>query len=419
MSPRPEGDSGSRPEGVPGSSQPAGSEGSRLPLRAVRVLDLATLYAGPLAATMLGDLGAEVLKVEHPRGDPLRRHGHSKDGHGLWWKALSRNKQAVTLDLSQPEGQEILRRLVKDADVVIENFRPGVMERWGLGYEELSTTNPRLVMLRTTGFGQFGPYAHRAGFGTLAESMSGFAAMTGSPEGPPTLPPFGLADGIAGITGAYAVMAALYHRDTLGGRGQMIDLALIEPILAVLGPHPVYYDQLGIVPERMGNRTANNAPRNTYLTRDGRWVAISTSADSVAARVMELVGHPEVTREPWFGSGRTRAQHADLLDPLVAAWIAARDYEEVVTAFEAAGAALAPIYQVPQILEDPQFAALRTFVTVDDPDLGPMRLQNIPYRMSGTPGRIRWTGRRLGQDNDEVYGRLGLNRLELKERGVI
>lgn len=184
MSPRPEGDPDSRPEEVPGSSQPAGSAGP-LPLRAVRVLDLATLYAGPLAATMLGDLGAEVLKVEHPRGDPLRRHGHSKDGHGLWWKALSRNKQAVTLDLSQPEAQEILRRLVKHADVVIENFRPGVMERWGLGYEELSRCNPRLVMLRTTGFGQFGPYAHRAGFGTLAESMSGFAAMTGSPEGPP------------------------------------------------------------------------------------------------------------------------------------------------------------------------------------------------------------------------------------------
>ena len=398
-----------------------GAEGSAapLPLRNLRVLDLATLYAGPLAATMLGDLGAEVVKVEHPRGDPLRRHGHSKGGHGLWWKALSRNKRALTLDLSNPAGQDILRRLAADADVLIENFRPGVMERWGLGYEQLAERNPRLVMLRTTGFGQFGPYAQRAGFGTLAESMSGFAAMAGPPDGPPTLPPFGLADGIAGITGAYAVMVALYHRDGRGGRGQMIDLALIEPILAVLGPHPVYYDQLGIVPERLGNRTANNAPRNTYRTRDGRWVAISTSADSVAGRVMELVGHPEVTHEPWFDSGRTRAEHAEMLDSMVGSWILARDYQDVVSAFEAAGAALAPIYEVPQILSDPQFAALETFVTVDDPDLGPMRLQNLPFRMSETPGRIRWTGRRLGEDNEEVYGRMGLDLEELHERGVV
>ncbi|MFZ0217144.1 MAG: CoA transferase, partial [Candidatus Dormiibacterota bacterium] len=214
-----------------------------LPLRRIKVLDVATLYAGPFAATLLGDFGADVIKVEHPRGDPLRRHGYSKQGHGLWWKTLSRNKRTVTLDLSAGEGQEVLRRLVREADVLIENFRPGVMERWGLGYEALAAVNPGLVMLRTTGFGQFGPYANRAGFGTLAESMSGFAAMSGDPNGPPMLPPFGLADGIAGITGAYAVMMALYHRDVDAGRGQMIDLALIEPILAVLGPHPVYFDQ--------------------------------------------------------------------------------------------------------------------------------------------------------------------------------
>ncbi|MFZ0217292.1 MAG: CoA transferase, partial [Candidatus Dormiibacterota bacterium] len=218
---------------------------------------------------------------------------------------------------------------------------------------------------------------------------------------------------------AYAVMMALYHRDVDAGRGQMIDLALIEPILAVLGPHPVYFDQLGIIPQRLGNRTNNNAPRNTYQTRDGRWVAISTSADTVAVRVMTLVGHPEVTREPWFGSGRTRAEHGDLLDGMVAAWIRERDLDEVVAAFEAAGAALAPIYDVSQILEDPQYLALQTFISMADPDLGPLRMQNVPFRMSGTPGRVRWTGRALGHDNDDVYGALGLDVEALRNRGVV
>jgi crotonobetainyl-CoA:carnitine CoA-transferase CaiB-like acyl-CoA transferase len=199
----------------------------------------------------------------------------------------------------------------------------------------------------------------------------------------------------------------------------MIDLAVIEPILTVLGPHPVYYDQLGIIPERLGNRTNNNAPRNTYLTGDGRWVAISTSADTVAARVMRLVGHPEVVDEPWFGSGKGRAEHGTILDEMVAAWIRERDLEEVVRAFEAAGAALAPIYDVSQVLSDPQFQALGTFVSVPDEDIGHVLMQNVPFRMSATPGRVRWTGRRLGQDNDDVYSNLGLDPDGLRSRGVI
>ena len=197
------------------------------PLTGIRVLDVATLFAGPMAATLLADFGADVVKVEHPGGDPLRTHGHVKHGHGLWWKLFGRNKWTVTIDLSTGEGQELLRGLAAQADVLVENFRPGVMERWGLGYDRLSVGNPGLVMLRATGFGQFGPYAGRRGFGTLAESMSGFAALTGEPDAPPTLPPFGLADGIAGISGAYAVMLALYQRDARGGRGQVIDLAII------------------------------------------------------------------------------------------------------------------------------------------------------------------------------------------------
>ena len=293
----------------------------RSPLSGIRVIDLATIYAGPLSATLLGDFGADVVKVEHPRGDPLRGHGPSKDGHGLWWKVVGRNKRAIILDLSTPEGRDVLLGLSASADVVIESFRPGVLERWGLGYEELSSSNPGLVLLRTTGFGQVGPYRDRPRFGTLAESMSGFASLTGEPNGPPTLPPFGLADGIAGIAGALAVMFALFHRDVRGGHGQVIDLAIVEPIMMLLGAQPTIYDQLGHIQRRTGNRSVNNAPRNIYITSDGRWVAVSTSAGTIAERVMRLVGHPEVIQESWFRTGAGRAEHADKLDGLVGAWI--------------------------------------------------------------------------------------------------
>src|SRR5438067_79084 len=294
------------------------------PLNGIRVLDVATVYAAPITAMLLGDYGADVLKVEHPRGDPARTHGHNKDGHGLWWKVISRNKRTVTLNLSHETGREMLEGLVLDADVVIENFRPGVMEKWGLGPERLHELNPALVILRVTGFGQFGPYATRRAFGTLAEAMTGFAHQTGQPDGPPTLPPFGLADGVTGLAGTIAVLLALYHRKQNGGRGQVIDISLIEPLLTILGPGPSVYDQLGIVPGRHGNRSPNNAPRNTYMTRDGRWVAISASATSIAERVMRLVGRPDLVKEPWFASAGARARNGDLLDEAVAKWIGAR-----------------------------------------------------------------------------------------------
>ena len=384
------------------------------PLAGLSVLDLATIYAGPFAATLLGDFGAEVIKVEHPRGDPLRTHGAQKDEVGLWWKQLSRNKRCITLNLSHPQGQELLLELVAGADVLVENFRPRVMERWGLGYEQLAERNPGLVMLRTTGFGQFGPYASRPGFGTLAESMSGFAAMTGWPDRPPTLPPFGLADGIAGLAGAFTVLSALYHRDARGGSGQVIDLAIIEPILMVLGAQATGYEALGLIPERMGNRSANNAPRNTYRTRDGQWVAVSTSADTVAARVMRLVGHPEVVEEPWFGNQAERARRADMLDEMVGGWMAERDLEAVTREFEAAGAALAPIYDISQIVTDPQFRALGTFLRLPDDELGSVVVQNVIARLSQTPGHVRWPGRRVGEDNELVFGELGHGQAELE-----
>ena len=395
------------------------------PLEGLKVVDAATLFAGPLAGTILGDFGADVIKVEHPaKGDPARTHGPSKDGISLWWAMLGRNKRTVTLNMGKPEGAEVAKQLLAEADVFIENFRPGTIERWGLGPEVLHAINPRLVIARVTGFGQFGPYSSRPGFGTLAESMSGFASITGWPDGPPTLPPFGLADGISALTCSQAIMTALYERDKPNGsgKGQVIDLAIIEPIVTILGPQPTIYDQTGVIQGRTGNRSVNNAPRNTYKSRDDKWIAISTSAQSIAERVLTLVGHPEVLDEPWFASGAERAKHADLLDGYVGSWIGARDADEVIREFEAAQAAVAQIYTIKDVFEDPQYQALDTITTVEDPDLGPVRMQNVLYRLSETPGGINWTGRKMGADTDEVFAELGLTEEQiagLRDAGII
>jgi crotonobetainyl-CoA:carnitine CoA-transferase CaiB-like acyl-CoA transferase len=405
------------PDGAPGTHE------GEAPLAGLRVLDISTVYAAPIAAMLLGDFGADVIKIEHPTGDPARTHGHSRGGHGLWWKVISRNKRTVTLNLSKPAGQDLLRRLAAQADVLIENFRPGVLEKWNLAPEDLHEVNPGLIVLRVTGFGQTGPYATRRAFGTLAEAMSGLAHLTGPADGPPTLPPFGLADGVAGITGALAVMIALRHRDMTGEAGQVIDLSLLEPLLGILGPGPTAYDQLGIIAGRHGNRSPNNAPRNTYLTRDDKWVAISASATSVAERVLRLVGRPDIAEQPWFASAGERSRRADLLDAVVGAWIAERDVADVVAAFEHAGAALAPIYDIEQLVTDPHVQDREMITTVEDEDLGPVKMQNLMFRLSATPGRIRFAGRRLGQDTADVYQEwLGLDKndlAKLQSEGVL
>ncbi|GIG68290.1 CaiB/BaiF CoA transferase family protein [Phytomonospora endophytica] len=391
-------------------------------LDGVRVIELATLFAGPLAGATLADFGADVVKVEHPRKpDPSRGHGPSKDGVGLWWKVLGRNKRAMTLDLSTPDGRDVLLRMAAEADVIIENFRPGTLERWGLGYEELAKANPGLILTRVTGFGQFGPYSARPGFGTLAEAMSGFAAVTGEPDGPPTLPPFGLADGIAALSTALATSMALNSRHTTG-RGQVVDLAIIEPIMALLGPQITWYTQLGYKQPRTGNRSSNNAPRNTYRTADGRWLAVSTSAQSIAERVVKLVGRPDFIDADWFATGSGRAAHADELDAAVSSWVGARPASEVVAAFEDAQAAVAPVYEIDDVIADPQFQALGTVHSVPDDELGEVAMQNVLFRMSGTPGEIRFAGRPHGADTEAVLGELGLSGdeiAELREKGAI
>ncbi|WP_280418285.1 CaiB/BaiF CoA transferase family protein [Nocardia carnea] len=393
------------------------------PLRGIKVLDASTILAGPLTAQILGDFGAEVIKIEHPRKpDGMRGHGLDKDGVPLWWKMVSRNKQTITLDLGTPDGQAIFRDLAAEADVVVENFRPGTFERWGLSYAELSQRNPGLIMLRVTGFGQHGPYAKRPAFGTLVESMSGFAHLTGQPDGPPTLPAFGLADSIAGVAGSSAVSMALFERERNGGTGQEVDLDLLSPIMTAVGPGVIYADQLGIDQQRTGNRSQNNAPRNLYRTADDHWLAISTSAQAIAERVLRLVGHPEVIDEEWFATGRTRAEHADLLDEYVGGWIAERTRDEVTSIFEEAGAAVAPVYRPSDLLKDPQVVATDMVTTVDDDELGPMRMQNVMWRMTKSPGAIRHTGRPAGADTDKVLIHLGRTPEDiddLRARGVI
>jgi crotonobetainyl-CoA:carnitine CoA-transferase CaiB-like acyl-CoA transferase len=391
-------------------------------LTGLRVIDASTLLAGPMIASYLGDFGADVIKVEHPRGDALRSFGWQRDGVSIWWKTASRNKRACTLNLSTPEGQELLLELVDDADVLIENFRAGTMERWNLGYERLVERNPGLVMVRTTGFGHTGPYRERPGFGTLAEAMSGVAWVLGERDGPPIVPPFAMADGVAALFGSVATLAALRHRDRTGA-GQWIDLSLLEPLFAFLGPQVTAYDQTGAVEHRDGSRAYFSAPRNAYRTADDRWVAISTSAQSAADRLFVAIGRADLVREGRFDSTQKRIRHADEVDALISEWVAERPLDEVLRIWDEHAVAGAPIYNVVDILADEQVKAREMLIEVDDDELGPLRMHGVFPRLSETPGSVRHAGRPLGADNGTIFGD-GLGRsaaqLErLRQAGVI
>lgn len=391
------------------------TDGAAGPLRGLRVIDAAVLFAGPVIGTLLGDFGADVIKIEHPRGDALRTLGWQKDGVSLWWAFVNRNKRTVSIDFGAPEGAALLRELATTADVLIESFRPGTLERWGVGPEVLHALNPRLVIVRTSGFGQTGPYAPRPGFGTVAESISGFAHINGHPDGPPTLPPFALGDGVAALFGTFATMFALYHRDHHDAPGQVIDLAIYEPLFWLLGPQALVYDQLGLVQGRTGSSTEWTAPRNAYQAADGRWLGLSASSQSIAERVMHLVGHPEVVDEPWFADHAGRVEHQAELDAFIGDWISRHTMDEVLAAFEAQQAVIGPIYTIADIFEDPQYRARETITRVDDPKLGPARVQNAIPRLVDTPGRVRHLGGDLGQHNrDVLVGELGHTDEELE-----
>lgn len=404
-------------EGLVSHDKPEG------PLVGIRVLELANVVAGPTACQILGDFGADIIKIEHPTGDGLRRQGPSKNNVPLWWTVVGRNKKSVTLYLGDPECAEILKRLVVDADVLVEGFRPGTLEKWGLGYDVLSRINPKLILARLSGFGQEGPYSKRPAFGTLIESMSGFAHLTGQPDGPPTLPPLALADYMAGLSAAAAISMALFHRDARGGTGQVIDLTVFEPLMSTMGAQIVRADQLGIRESRTGNRSVNTAPRNTYLTKDKKWVGVASSTNEVAARVVKMVGHPQLASEPWFSSGTGRVEHNDLLDDVVSAWIGAHTRDEVTAAALENDVTLAPVYDIPELLDDPHVRARDMITTVEDPVLGMVRMPNVMFRFSETPGSIRWTGQALGDANEEILvDRLGIDEVtisRLRERGSI
>ena len=386
------------------------------------MLDASTVIAAPLAAMILGDFGAEVVKIEHPEGgDPARSHGYERDGTPLWWLTLGRNKKSVTLYLGSAEGQEIFRQMAASADVVIENFRPGVMESWGLGYEDLAATNPGLIMAHVSGFGRTGPLSQEPGFGTIGEAMSGFVFRNGAPDGPPMLPPFGLADGVAGITAALAVVTALYEREQ-SDRGQEIDLTIIESLLTVLEPQVTTQHQLGRTLTRTGNQAEMNAPRGLYRSSDGGWVALSASTTATAARLMGLVGSGHLAGAAWFTSARGRRDHTDELDRAITPWVAARTVPEVVDDCRAAGVPVAPVYSASDILSDPQFDAIGSIGAVDHPELGPVRMPNPLFRMSATPGRIGWPGEELGAHTDTVLEDMGIDaarRADLRARRII
>jgi len=409
--------------GQAGVSPPA-DDTPRGPLVGLKVVDAGNMIAGPLAATQLADFGASVIKIELPgEGDSMRHWAPLKDGQSLWWKVIGRNKKMITLALSKPEGQEILKDLIQDTDILIENFRPGTFERWGLGYETLSKINPRLVMVRVSGFGQTGPYAHRGGYGTIAEAFSGIPSFTGFPDRPPTLPGFPLADSVASTFAAMSAMFAIYRRDHGDGRGQVIDVSLYEPIFRLAESQVIGFDQLGIVKQRQGNRLAEDSPRNTYQTRDGRWIGISASSQRTFERLAIAMGMDHLISDPRFIDNVSRCANDVELDETIAAWFIERDCAEIMAIFEAAGVVAGPVLDIRDIVADPHYQARQNIVDVPDHDFGSVRMQGVVPRFYDTPGAVRHSGRPLGADNQQVFGELlGLDPArieELRNKGVI
>ena len=383
-------------------------------LRGLRVLDIGTMIAGPLIGSLLADFGADVIKVEEPTlGDPMRTWYPMKNGVSLWWKIIGRNKRLITLNLRHARGQTLLKEFVKQYDIVIENFRPGTLERWGLGFEDLRAVNPRVILVRVSGYGQTGPYRERPGYGTIAEAMTGVPSFTGFPQAPPTLSAWPLADVVAGLFGIFALMFAVYHRDVGGsGRGQVVDVSLYEPLFRVVESQVIGYDQLGIVKRRNGNRLDEEVPRNAYETKDGEFVTVSASSNRTFSRLAGAIGRPDLPADRRFVDNTNRVQHGDILDGLIANWFLSRSLREVMEVLNAHDVVAGPVYDIRRIFEDPQYRARENIVAVPDPDLGTIRMQGVVPKLSETPGSVQHAGLRLGAHNLEVYR----ERLNLDER---
>ena len=402
------------------------------PLTGLKVLDLSIIVAGGTASSLLADFGAEVVKVERPgSGDPLRNWGPFADGISLWWKTHSRNKKSITLNMAGPEGQDILKQLARNADVLIEGFRPGAMERWGLGPDDLSEVNPGLVYIRYSGFGQTGPYRDRPGFGTIAECMSGYVAMTGFSDSPPLLPPVPLADELAGVFGAMAGMMALYNRDVQTDstaanghrRGQVIDVSLFEPLFRLCIPNVTIFDLLGISRERVGNDFTDAAPRSLYQTNEGRWMGLSATSQSTFEGLARAMDMPELLQDPRFKDNASRLENRDALNVVLQGWLGQRAMSQVLDQLVPAGGVVGPVYDAARIADDPHYRDREDILQVDDPQLGPMKMIGVVPKFSRTPGSVTHAGPTLGEHNLDIYGSwLGLGEEEiggLHARGTV
>ena len=397
------------------------------PLDGLRVVDCAGMIAGGFATTQLADFGADVIKIEHPEGtDPLREWPPYDDGVSLWWKSIARNKRCVTLDLSTPAGSALLLDLIDDADVLVENFRPGTMEKWGLAPDRLHEENPGLIVVRQSGYGQTGPRSGKPGFGTVAEGISNWAHVNGFPDSKPLLPPISLGDLTAATFAVQGIMFALFERDVGrgggSGEGQVIDMSLYEPLFRLFVSEVEAYDRLGEVRERIGNHHESAAPRNVYETEDG-YMTLSASAQSIFENVAEAIGRPDIVEDPRFATNEARVDHADELDEIIGAWTRERSTDEAIAAMEAADAIVGPVYDMADIFEDEQYAARNDIVEMSDADLGSLKTAAPVPRLTRTPGAVEHAGPGHGQHNDEVYrSELGLDEAEydrLREEGVI
>jgi len=389
-------------------------------LAGVRVLDLSRLFAGNMLTQMLGDYGAEVIKVEPPAGDTLRAWKTS--GVSIHWKVYARNKKSLCLDLRKPEARDMLLRFLPSSSIFVESFRPGTLEAMGLSPEILLQKNPKLVIVRISGWGQDGPYRRRPGFGSLIEGMSGFAAINGFPDREPVLPPMYLADGIAGLFGASAALIALREVEKNGGRGQVIDLPLLDPLFAMLGPQAAAYRLTGKLKPRTGSRSTNTAPRNAYRCRDGLYVALSASTQKMAERTLRAVGRPELIEDPRYRTNTERVTNAADLDAIIGAFVAQRSQAENVAFFEKAEVTIGPIYDVSQIVEDPHFVEREILADYPDEDMGAFPMHHVVPRLMGTPGAIRSAAPRLGQHNRELLFELGFDEKkyhELMNAGIV
>jgi len=373
------------------------------PLAGLRVIEMGSLIAGPFCGQVLGDFGAEVIKLEDPRaGDPMRQWGRSKpQGLSPWWPVIGRNKKSVTVDLRTDEGRDLARALIAKADVVVENFRPGTMEGWGLGYEALSKLNPGLVMARVSGFGQTGPYSHRAGYALVGEAMGGLRHITGEPDRNPARAGISIGDSLSGLNAALGVMMSLHARQHTG-RGQVVDTAIYESVLTVMENLITEYDLTGYVRERSGAVLPGIAPSNVYPTKSGELILIGANQDTLFRRLCELMGRPDLADDERYRDHAARGAHQGELDARIAAWTADHLIEDLLPRLEEAGIATGRIYRAPDMLTDPQFIARESIVSVPHPVFGQVKMQNAFPRLSETPGGVRWTGPTLGEHTDEV-----------------